>query len=252
MILKGKKGLIVGIANDQSIAYGCAKVFQKEGAKLAITYLNEKTEAYVRPLADKCHASFIMPLDVTDEAQLQTLFAVIKEKWGTLDFVVHAAAFAPREDLKGRVVDCSREGFLIAMNISCYSFIRLAHYAEPLMPHGGCLLTTSYYGGEHVIKNYNLMGPVKAALESCVKYLSVELGEHRIRVNALSPGPIMTRAASGLNDFENLLLKTQAMSPSKEMPTIDDVGEMAAFLVSDKACHMTGNVTFIDCGVHVF
>ena len=250
-MLSGKKGLVIGIANDHSIALGCARAFHNKGAELAITYMNEKAEQYVRPLAEQIKASIILPLDVSDDTQMKAVFDEIKEKWGKLDFLLHAVAFAPKEDLRGRVVDCSREGFLMAMDVSCYSFIRLAHFAEPLMLNGGCLLTTSYYGSDHVIENYNMMGPVKSALEGAVKYLSVEMGKSRIRVNALSPGPIMTRAASGLTNFSELINEEQRKSPSHEIPTIDDVGAMAAFLVSDDGRHITGNITFIDCGIHV-
>jgi len=250
-ILAGKKGLVVGIANDHSIAWGCAKAFHNEGAELAVTYLNEKAEPFLRPLADLVGAPIILPLDVREDAQMEAVFNAIKTKWGKLDFLLHAIAFAPKEDLQGRVADCSRAGFLTAMDISCYSFIRMAHMAEPLMANGGCLLTTSYYGGERVIENYNMMGPVKSALEGTVKYLAAEMGKRHIRVNALSPGPILTRAAGGLADFDELICEAQRKSPSHETPTIDDVGAMAAFLVSDGARHITGNITFIDCGTHI-
>jgi enoyl-[acyl-carrier protein] reductase I len=249
--LAGKKGLVVGIANDHSIAWGCAKAFQAEGAELAVTYLNVKAEPYVRPLAEQVNAAVILPLDVLDDAQMEAVFDALKARWGKLDFLLHAIAFASKEDLQGRVTDCSRRGFLTAMEISCYSFIRMAHYAEPLMTAGGCLLTTSNYGGEQVVEHYNIMGPVKSALEGVVKYLAVELGKSRIRVNTLSPGPILTRAAGGLADFEEVLREAQRKSPLHETPGIADVGAMAAFLVSDAARHITGNITFIDSGTHV-
>lgn len=250
-MLKGKKGLIVGIANERSIAWGCAKACHEAGAELAITYLNDKARPYVTPLAEQLSAPILLPLNVQNDEQLDTLFAEMKAKWGKLDFLLHCIAFASKNDLQGRVVDCSREGFLTAMDISCYSFIRMAHLALPLMTNGGCLLTTSYYGGERVVEHYNMMGPVKAALEGAVKYLAAELGGKNIRVNALSPGPILTRAASGIADFESLVSATRQKSPSHEMPTIDDVGALAAFLVSDAARHITGNISFIDCGMHV-
>ncbi len=246
-----KKGLVVGIANEHSIAWGCAKAFQAEGAELAVTYLNVKAEPYVRPLAQQVSASIILPLDVRDDAQMEAVFNAVKAKWGKLDFLLHAIAFAPKEDLHGRVADCSRQGFLTAMDISCYSFIRMAHCAEPLMTAGGCLLTTSNYGGEQVVEHYNIMGPVKSALEGVVKYLAAEMGKSRIRVNVLSPGPILTRAAGGLADFDELMREAQRKSPLHETPLIADVGAMAAFLVSDGARYITGNVTFIDCGAHV-
>ncbi len=182
---------------------------------------------------------------------MEAVFAAIKTKWGKLDFLLHAIAYAPKEDLQGRVADCSRPGFLTAMDISCYSFIRMAHFAEPLMTAGGCLLTTSNYGGERVVEHYNIMGPVKSALEGVVKYLAVEMGKSHIRVNALSPGPILTRASGGLADFEEVLREARCKSPLQETPLIADVGAIAAFLVSDGARHITGNVTFIDCGTHV-
>jgi enoyl-[acyl-carrier protein] reductase I len=249
--LAGKKGLVVGIANEHSIAWGCAKAFHAEGAEVAVTYLNVKAEPFVRPLAQELGTSIILPLDVRDDAQMEAVFNAIKAQWGQLDFLLHAIAYAPKEDLQGRVADCSRQGFLTAMDISCYSFIRMAHFAEPLMTAGGCLLTTSNYGAEQVLEHYNIMGPVKSALEGALKYLAAEMGKSRIRVNALSPGPILTRAAGGLADFEDVLRDAQRKSPLHETPHIDDVGAMAAFLVSDGARHITGNVTFIDGGAHV-
>jgi len=250
-MLAGKKGLVVGIANQHSIAWGCAKAFHTEGAELGITYLNEKAEPYVRTLAQQVGAPVILPLDVRDDAQMDAVFDTVKAKWEKLDFLLHAVAFAPKADLHGRVADCSRQGFLTAMDISCYSFIRMAHSAEPLMTAGGCLLTTSNYGGEQVVEHYNIMGPVKSALEGTVKYLAAEMGKSRIRVNVVSPGPILTRAGSGLADFDELLREAQRKSPLRETPQIDDVGALAAFLVSDGARHITGNVAFIDCGTHV-
>ncbi|MEQ3763177.1 MAG: enoyl-ACP reductase FabI [Alcanivorax sp.] len=249
--LKGKKGLVVGIANENSIAWGCAKAFYEAGAELAITYLNGKAEPYVRPLADRANAAIIAPLDVSDETQVTALFDRIHSTWGELDFLVHAIAFAPREDLQGRVTDCSRQGFLKAMDISCYSFIRLAHLAEPLMKRGGSLLTTTYYGGEKVVGHYGLMGPVKAALESTVKYLAAELGEKHIRVNALSPGPIATRATGGIAHFDELLQRAKQKSPEHELVCINCVGSYARFLVSDEARLVTGSTVYIDAGYNI-
>ncbi len=249
--LAGKKGLIVGIANENSIAWGCARAFHAAGAELAVTYLSEKARPFVLPLAEKIKSPLVMPLDVQNDEQMNDLFAAIKTKWGKLDFLLHSIAFAPKDDLKGRVTDCSHEGFLTAMDISCYSFIKMAHLAEPLMADGGCLLTTSYYGGQQVVEHYNVMGPVKAALEGAVKYLSYELGEKKIRVNALSPGPILTRAAGGIANFEDLIAEVKRKTPGHEVPTIDDVGAMAAFLVSDSARHISGNISYIDCGYHI-
>lgn len=250
-MLKGKKGLIVGIANENSIAWGCAKAMRQEGAELAVTYLNEKAEKYVRPLADEVEAPIVMPLNVNNDGELEAVYAEIKKKWGRLDFILHSIAFARMEDLHGRVVDCSKDGFCEAMDISVHSFIRMAKLAEPLMTEGGCMLTTTYYGGQQYIENYNIMGPVKAALESSVEYLAAELGPKKIRVNAISPGPIMTRAASGIGKFDDLLLKAAAKAPMRELVDINDVGNMASFLVSDRANHISGNIEFIDSGYHI-
>ena len=202
--LEGKKGLVLGIANENSIAYGCARAFRSFGAELAITYLNDKAKPYVEPLADALEAPILMPLDVQVEGQLEAVFEEIEGRWGRLDFALHSIAFAPRADLHGRVVDCSREGFLLAMDVSCHSFIRMARLAEPLMTNGGALFTMSYFGAERVVENYNLMGPVKAALEASARYLAAELGPKGIRVHAISPGPLKTRAASGIAQFDEL------------------------------------------------
>ncbi|KTD46965.1 enoyl-ACP reductase [Legionella rubrilucens] len=245
------KGLIVGIANKDSIAWGCAKVLHEAGCELAITYQNEKTKGYIEPLVNQVSCPLVMPLDVREDCQMDALFQRIKTHWGKLDFLIHAIAFAPKSDLQGRVVDCSREGFLTAMDISCHSFIRLAQAAEPLMSHGGSLITMSYYGSEKVVQNYNLMGPVKAALETVVRYLAIELGSKKIRVNAISPGPISTRAASGLTDFDHLMEKAAQKAPLHQRVTIDAIGEMAAFLVSEKAQSITGQILYVDGGYNV-
>ncbi|PIR39766.1 MAG: enoyl-[acyl-carrier-protein] reductase FabI [Alphaproteobacteria bacterium CG11_big_fil_rev_8_21_14_0_20_39_49] len=250
-ILQGKKGLIVGIANDKSIAWGCAKAFHNAGTDLAITYLNEKAEPYVRPLAEQVQAPIILPLDVTDEEQMQALFKEIEQQWGKLDFFLHAIAFAPKEDLHAKVSECSKNGFLTAMDISCYSFIRMAYLAAPLMKDGGCMLTTTYYGGEKVVESYGVMGPVKAALESTVKYMAAEFGEKKIRVNALSPGPIATRAASGIANFDKLLVDAKNKSPEHELICTDCVGAYARFLVSDEARLVTGSIAYVDAGFNI-
>ena len=249
--LAGKKGLIVGIANDQSIAYGCARAMRSQGAMLAVTYLNAKAEPFVRPLAVQLEADITMPLDVEAPGQLEALFAQIEKRWGKLDFVLHAIAFAPVADLQGRIVDCSAEGFARAMDVSCHSLIRMARLAEPLMANGGTLVTMSYYGAQKVIDHYGIMGPVKAALESVVRYLAAELGPAGIRVHAVSPGPIKTRAASGISHFEELMDEAASRAPQQQLVTIADVGAVTAMLCSDAARALTGNVIFVDGGYHV-
>jgi enoyl-[acyl-carrier protein] reductase I len=250
-ILEGKRGLVVGIANEQSIAAGCAKAFSLAGAKLAITYINEKSKAYVEPVATEVNAEMLLPLDVRDDSQLEAVFQHIATTWGELDFILHSIAYCPKNDLHGRVTDCSRIGFSQAMDISCHSFIRMARKAEPLMKNGGCLLTVSYYGAEKVVEHYNIMGPVKAALESSVRYLAAELGPAGIRVNALSPGPLQTRAASGIAFFDELINDARARAPMRQLVTIEDVGNVATSLVSDAAKSVTGNITFVDAGYHL-
>ncbi|KTC66268.1 enoyl-[acyl-carrier-protein] reductase, NADH-dependent (plasmid) [Legionella adelaidensis] len=245
------KGLIVGVANKNSIAWGCAKSLHEAGSELAITYQNEKTKEYVQPLVNSISCPLFMPLDVRDDAQLDALFQGIQTRWGKLDFVVHSIAFAPQSDLQGRVVDCSRDGFMMAMDISCHSFIRLAKAAEPLMREGGSLITMSYYGAEKVVKNYNLMGPVKAALETTVRYLAMELGSQKIRVNAISPGPVNTRAASGLANFDQLMKKAADEAPLHQLVTIDSIGDITAFLVSPKAQYITGQIIYVDSGFNI-
>lgn len=249
--LAGKKGLIVGIANEHSIAYGCARIFHQTVAELAVTYMNDKAESYVRPLAQQLNATIIMPCDVQDDAQMNAVFEAIWQQWGVLDFVLHSIAFAPKADLHGRVTDCSKEGFLTAMDISCHSFIRMAKLAEPLMNNGGSLLTVTYMGSDQVVNNYGLMGPVKAALESAVRYLAVDLGDKHIRVNALSPSAMKTRAASGIAHFDEILEATALKTPLHRNIDLNDIGNMAAFLVSDLAKNITGGVHMIDGGYEV-
>lgn len=249
--LTGKVGLVAGIANASSIAYGCARAFRDAGADLAVTYVNAKAEPHVRPLAEALGAPLILPCDVREPGQLEAVFEAIRTRWGRLDFLLHCIAYCPKEDLHGRVVDCSADGFAVAMGVSCHSFIRMAKLAEPLMSHGGCLLTASFYGAEKVVGNYNVMGPVKAALEATTRYMAAELGPKRIRVHALSPGPIATRAASGLSRFDMLLEQAAARAPQHHLVTIDDVGACAAFLASPAAAAMTGGVHYIDGGYHI-
>ena len=249
--LEGKKGLVTGIANDQSIAYGCAKAFQFLGAELAVTYMNDKAKPYVEPLAKEVGASIFMPLNVAEEGQLEAVFERIAQDWGRLDFLLHSIAFAPKEDLHGRVVDCSRDGFLLAMDISCHSFIRMARLAEPLMTDGGTLITMTFYGAEKVVENYNLMGPVKAALEATARYMAAELGPKGIRVHAISPGPVMTRAASGLSDFDAMLAEAAAEAPAGRLVGIEDVGIATAALCTPAAKLITGETIHIDGGLHI-
>jgi enoyl-[acyl-carrier protein] reductase I len=249
--LTGKRGLIVGIANDQSIAYGCASAMAAAGAELAITYLNAKAEAHVRPLAEALQAPLILACDVREPGQLEAVFEAIEREWGRLDFLLHSIAYAPREDLHGRVVDASAAGFAQAMDVSCHSFLRMARLAEPLMRDGGTLLTVTFYGSSRVVENYNLMGPVKAALESSVRYVAAELGPKRIRAHAISPGPIRTRAATGIDRFDELLADAAARVPARQLADIGDVGQLARFLVSDAASGITGTVIPVDGGQHL-
>jgi enoyl-[acyl-carrier protein] reductase I len=250
-ILEGKKGLIAGIANEHSIAWGCAKAFRAFGAELAVTYLNEKAKKYVEPLARALEAPIVMPLDVSVAGQMEAVFERIAKKWGSLDFVVHSIAFSPKDALQGRVVDVSRDGFLKTLDISCWTFLRMAHLAEPLMSKGGTLFTMTYYGSQMVVKNYNIMGVAKAALECAVRYLAAELGPKGIRVHAISPGPLATRAASGIPEFDALLDKAKAKAPVRSLVSIDDVGVTTAFLAHDAARLITGETLYIDGGYHI-
>lgn len=249
--LKGKKALVVGIANENSIAYGCARAFHELQADLAITYLNEKSKPYVEPLAQQLEAPIFMPLDVSQPGQLEAVFDEITRKWGRLDIVVHSIAFAPKEDLQGGLLNCSAEGFAKAMDISCHSFIRMARLAAPLMDQGGALFAMSYHGANEVAPNYNVMGPVKAALESACRYLAYELGPQGIRVHPISPGPLKTRAASGLKDFDLLLNEAAQRAPLGELVDIMDVGFTCAFLATPYARRLTGSTVFVDGGVSI-
>lgn len=249
-LLEGKRGLVLGIANEHSIATGCAQAFAASGAVLAATYLNEKAKPYVTAVTDNLPCDILMPCDVQKPGELEAVFEEITKKWGVLDFLLHSMAFAPMADLHGRVIDCSAAGFATAMDVSCHSFLRAAKLAEPLMAKGGALLAMTYIGSERVIPNYGLMGPVKAALESAVRYAAVELGPKKIRVNAISPGPIATRAASGIANFAALLDKEAKSSPEGEMVRIGDCGDMATFLVSDAARMVNGAIIPIDGGEH--
>lgn len=249
--LTGKRGLVVGIANDQSIAYGCAAALRAAGAELAITYLNARAEPHVRPLGEHLRAPLILPCDVREPGQLEAVFEAIDKTWGRLDFVLHSIAYAPREDLHGRVVDASAAGLATAMDVSCHSFLRMAKLAEPLMSAGGTLLTVTFYGSSRVVEHYNLMGPVKAALESAVRYVAAELGPKGIRAHAISPGPIRTRAASGIDRFDEMLAEAAARVPARQLADIGDVGQLARYLVSDAARRVTGTVIPVDGGQHL-
>src|SRR6186997_1631018 len=250
-LLEGKRGLIVGIANENSIAWGCARAFRAFGAELAVTYLNEKAKKHVEPLARELDAPILMPLDVRVPGQVEAVFENISQKWGALDFLVHSIACSPKDALHGRVVDVSQEGFLATMDVSCWTFIRMAHLAEPLMRKGGTLFTMTYYGSQRVVKNYNIMGVAKAALECAVRYLAAELGPKGIRVHAISPGPLATRAASGIPEFDQLLDKAEAKAPTRSLVSIDDVGVATAFLAHDAARLITGGTLYIDGGYHI-
>lgn len=250
-LLEGKRGLIIGIANDRSIAWGCAKAFHALGAELAVTYLNDKAKKYVDPLARELDASIVMPLDVHTPGQMEEVFERITNEWGRLDFAVHSIAFSPKDTLCGRVIDVPRDGFLATMDISCWSFIRMAHLAEPLMKNGGTLFTMSYYGSQMVVKNYNIMGVAKAALECAVRYMAAELGPKGIRVHAISPGPLATRAASGIPEFDELLDKAKEKAPARSLVSIDDVGVATAFLAHDAARLITGETLYVDGGYHI-
>jgi len=250
-ILAGQKTLVVGIANEHSIAYGCAKAFRAAGSELAVTWLNEKARPYVEPLAAGLDAAIVAPLDVSVPGQLEAVFDTIRDRWGRLNNLVHSIAFAPKEDLQGGLIDCSAEGFAKAMDISCHSFIRMAKLAAPLMTEGGAMFAMTYYGAQRVAPNYNVMGPVKAALEAACRYLAYELGPAGIRVHPISPGPLKTRAASGLKDFDLMLSEAAQKAPLGELVDIMDVGLTCAYLASGFARRITGDIVYIDGGANI-
>lgn len=250
-ILEGRKALVVGIANDQSIAWGCAKAFRELGADLAVTHLNAKARPYVEPLARDLGAAIFMPLDVSVEGELEAVFDEIRRTWGRLDILVHSIAFAPKEDLQGGLLQCSAAGFAKAMDVSCHSFVRMARLAAPLMDEGGTMLAMSYYGANKVVPTYSVMGPVKAALEASCRYLAYELGGQGIRVHAISPGPLKTRAASGLKDFDLLLTEAAQRAPLGELVDIMDVGFTCAYLATPYARRLSGETLYIDGGVNI-
>ena len=250
-VLQGRKALVIGVANEHSIAWGCAQAMHRAGAEIAMTYLNEKARPHVEPLAQAVAAPVFRPLEVRDTAQTDALFADIAARWGRLDVLVHSIAFAPKEALQGRVTDCPREGFLTAMDVSCWSFLDLARRAEPLMTEGGALITMTYLGADKVVENYGIMGPVKAALESSVRALAAELGPRGIRVHAVSPGPLATRAASGIRDFDELMARVAQRAPERRLVTIEEVGAACTFLASPFATAMTGETLYVDGGYNI-
>ena len=250
-VLKGSKAFVVGIANEHSIAYGCAKAFRELGADLALTYFNDKAKVYVEPLAKALQAPLFMPLDLSQPGMLEAAFERITQTWGRLDILVHSAAFAPKEDLQGGLLNCSSQGFAKAMDISCHSFIRMARIALPLMKDGGTMFAMTYHGANKVIPNYNVMGPVKAALECACRYLAFELGEKKIRVHAISPGPLKTRASSGLKDFDQLLADAAERAPLGELVDIMDVGFTCAYLATPYARRVTGGTIYVDGGANI-
>jgi len=250
-ILNGHKSLIVGIANEHSIAYGCAAAFRDAGADLAVTWLNDKARPHVEPLAKQLSAEITAPLNVDNPGELEALFELIGSRWGKLDSLVHSIAFAPKEDLQGGLLNCSAAGFARAMDVSCHSFVRMARLAAPLMTNGGTMFAMSYLGANRVVANYNVMGPVKAALEAACRYLAFELGPMNIRVHAISPGPLKTRAASGIKDFELLLNEAAAEAPLGQLVDIDDVGHACAYLATDFARRITGGTIYVDAGSNI-
>lgn len=250
-LLQGKKGLIMGLANDRSIAYGIAKTCTNFGAELAFSYQGEVLKKRAEPIAEELGVKLLIECDVSKNDSIAQTFETIKQKWGKLDFVVHSIGFSHKEELKGRYIDTSRDNFLLTMDISCYSFTAIAKHAEPLMKDGGSLLTLTYYGAEKAIPNYNVMGVAKAALEASVKYLARDMGPNNIRVNAISAGPIKTLAASGISGFRSVLAWSEQNAPLRRNTTLEDVGGSAAYLLSDLASGVTGEVIYVDSGYHI-
>ncbi|MEA1651477.1 enoyl-[acyl-carrier-protein] reductase [NADH] [Nitrospirillum amazonense] len=249
-LMAGKRGLIMGVANDRSIAWGIAKAVAAQGAELAFTYMGDALAKRVKPLAEQLGVPHVLPCDVTDEASMDAVFATLKEQWGTLDFVVHAIGFSDKNELDGLYLNTSRSNFALTMDVSCYSFTAIAQRAVPMMTNGGSLLTLSYYGAERVMPHYNVMGVAKAALEASVRYLAADLGPQGIRVNAISAGPIKTLAASGIGDFRAILKWNELNAPLKRNVTIGEVGNSALYLLSDLGSGVTGEVHHVDSGYH--
>ncbi|MGA1861311.1 enoyl-ACP reductase [Deferribacter thermophilus] len=250
-LLEGKKALIFGVANNKSIAYAIAKRFKEEGAELGFTYASEPLEKRVKPISEELGGKFCVKCDVTNELELEETFKVVEKEFGKFDILVHSIAYAPAEDLKGRFIDTSREGFLTAMEVSAYSLVKLAKLSEPLMNEEGSIVTMTYYGSVKVVKNYNVMGVAKAALEASVRYLANELGEKKIRVNAISAGPIKTLAASGVAGFRSILSLIEERAPLRRNVTQDDVAKAALFLCSDLASGVTGDILYVDSGYNI-
>ena len=250
-IMNGKRGIVMGVANDRSIAWGIAEAVAKQGAEIAFTYQGDALEKRVRPLAEKVGSNIIIPCDVSSDEAIEETFKLLKEKWDTIDFIVHAIAYSDKEELKGEYVDTTRENFYKTMDISVYSFTAIAQRAAKMMPDGGSMITLTYYGAEKVMPHYNVMGVAKAALESSVRYLAADLGSDKIRVNSLSAGPIKTLAASGIGDFRYILKWNQYNSPLRRNVTLNDVGGCGVYLLSDLSAGVTGETHHVDCGYHV-
>ena len=250
-IMNGKRGIVMGVANERSIAWGIAEAVAKQGAEIAFTYQGDALEKRVRPLAEKVGSNIIIPCDVSSDEAIEETFKLLKEKWDTIDFIVHAIAYSDKEELKGEYVDTTRENFYKTMDISVYSFTAIAQRAAKMMPNGGSMITLTYYGAEKVMPHYNIMGVAKAALESSVRYLAADLGSDKIRVNSLSAGPIKTLAASGIGDFRYILKWNQYNSPLRRNVTLNDVGGCGVYLLSDLSAGVTGETHHVDCGYHV-
>ena len=250
-IMNGKRGIVMWVANDRSIAWGIAEAVAKQGAEIAFTYQGDALEKRVRPLAEKVGSNIIIPCDVSSDEAIEETFKLLKEKWDTIDFIVHAIAYSDKEELKGEYVDTTRENFYKTMDISVYSFTAIAQRAAKMMPNGGSMITLTYYGAEKVMPHYNVMGVAKAALESSVRYLAADLGSDKIRVNSLSAGPIKTLAASGIGDFRYILKWNQYNSPLRRNVTLNDVGGCGVYLLSDLSAGVTGETHHVDCGYHV-
>ena len=250
-IMNGKRGIVMGVANDRSIAWGVAEAVAKQGAEVAFTYQGDALEKRVKPLAEKVGSNIILPCDVSSDEAIDETFNSLRKKWDTIDFLVHAIAYSDKEELKGEYLDTTRENFYKTMDISVYSFTAVAQRAAKMMPNGGSMITLTYYGAEKVMPHYNVMGVAKAALESSVRYLAADLGNDKIRVNSLSSGPIKTLAASGIGDFRYILKWNQYNSPLRRNVTLNDVGGCGIYLLSDLSAGVTGETHHVDCGYHV-